>query len=111
METGFAAWKLAKGLYIIPFLFAYTPLLFEGPVHEVLITAVSASLGLLAFTVAMEGHFTRRLFLWERGLVGLATFGLFWPHTTFRILGFLIFGSIYVTQKLAARRGALRTAG
>ena len=111
METGFAAWKLAKGLYIIPFLFAYTPLLFEGPVHEVLITALSATLGLLAFTVAMEGHFARRLFLWERALVGLATIGLLWPHTTFRILGFLMFGSVYLTQKLAARRGALRTAG
>ena len=111
METGFAAWKLAKGLYIIPFLFAYTPLLFEGPLHEVLITAVSATLGLLAFTVAMEGHFTRKLFLWERGLVGLATIGLFWPHTTFRILGFLIFGSIYLVQKLAVRREVLRTAG
>jgi TRAP transporter 4TM/12TM fusion protein len=111
METGFAAWKLAKGLYIIPFLFAYTPLLFEGPVYAVLITAVSASLGLLAFTVAMEGYFTRRLFLWERSLVGLATIGLLWPHTTFRIVGFLIFGSVYLAQKLAARRGALKAAG
>ncbi len=111
METGFAAWKLAKGLYIIPFLFAYTPLLFEGPLHEVLITALSATLGLLAFTVAMEGHFIRKLFLWERGLVGLATIGLFWPHTTFRILGFLILALVYLPQKLAVRREALRITG
>ncbi len=27
MATGFASWKLAKGLYIVPVLFAYTPLL------------------------------------------------------------------------------------
>ena len=111
MDTGLAAWKLAKGLYIIPFLFAYTPLLFEGPVHEVLVTALSASLGFLAFTVVMEGHFARRLFLWERGLAGLATIGLLWPHTTIRIVVFLIFGSVYLAQKLAARRGALRLAG
>jgi TRAP transporter 4TM/12TM fusion protein len=104
MKTGFAAWKLAKGLYIIPFLFAYTPLLFEGPVHEVLFTALSATLGLLAFTITMEGYFLRGLFLWERGLVGLATLGLLWPYTTFRIAGLLILGTMYLLQKLAARR-------
>ncbi|RLB04691.1 MAG: TRAP transporter permease [Deltaproteobacteria bacterium] len=108
METGLAAWKLAKGLYIIPFLFAYTPLLFEGPLHEVLITAISATLGLFAFTVAMEGYLLRKLFFWERGLVVLATIGLLWPHTTFRVLGFLIFGFIYMIQKMAASRHALR---
>ncbi|MFB0507214.1 MAG: TRAP transporter permease [Thermodesulfobacteriota bacterium] len=109
METGIAAWRLAKGLYIIPFLFAYTPLLFEGPVHEVVFTAVSATLGLIAFTVTMQGYFLRKLFLWERGLIGLATLGLLWPHTTFRIVGFLILGSVYLPQKLAARRSAIGT--
>jgi TRAP-type uncharacterized transport system fused permease subunit len=104
MKTGFAAWKLAKGLYIIPFLFAYTPLLFEGPIHEVLFTAVSATLGLLAFTITMEGYFLRGLFLWERGLMGLATLGLLWPYTAFRIAGLLILGAMYLAQKLAARR-------
>ncbi|MBW2039985.1 MAG: TRAP transporter permease [Deltaproteobacteria bacterium] len=111
METGFAAWKLAKGLYIIPFLFAYTPLLFEGPVYEVLMTATSATLGLLAFTVVMEGYFLRRLFIWERGLIGLATIGLLWPDTTLRVVGFLILAAIYLAQKLAARRQALTPAG
>jgi TRAP-type uncharacterized transport system fused permease subunit len=27
MKTGFAAWKVAKGLYLVPLLFAYTPFL------------------------------------------------------------------------------------
>ncbi|RLA97877.1 MAG: TRAP transporter permease [Deltaproteobacteria bacterium] len=104
METGLAAWKLAKGLYIIPFLFAYTPLLFEGPVSEVLITAASATLGLLAFTVTTEGFFLRRLFPWERILVGVATLGLLWPDMRWRLLGLLIFGSLYLYQKVEKRR-------
>jgi len=104
METGLAAWRLAKGLYIIPLLFAYTPLLFEGPVHEVLITAVSATLGLFGFTATAEGYLLRRLHFWERGLVGLSTLGLLWPNMTYRILGFLVFASIYFAQKWAARR-------
>ncbi len=104
METGLAAWKLAKGLYIIPFLFAYTPLLFEGPVSEVLITAASATLGLLAFTVTTEGFFLRRLFPWERILVGVATLGLLWPDMRWRVLGLLIFGSLYLYQKVEKRK-------
>jgi len=104
METGFAAWRLAKGLYIIPLLFAYTPLLFEGPAHEVLITAVSATLGLFAFTATTEGYLLRRLHFWERGLIGLSTIGLLWPNMIYRILGFLVLGSIYFAQKWAARR-------
>jgi TRAP-type uncharacterized transport system fused permease subunit len=111
MQTGIAAWKLAKGLYIIPFLFAYTPILFEGPVYEVLITAVSATLGLLAFTVTMEGFLLRGLFPWERILVGLASVGLLWPDTTFRIVGFAIFGGIYLSQKLAGRRLSPKPSG
>jgi TRAP transporter 4TM/12TM fusion protein len=111
METGLAAWRLAKGLYIIPFLFAYTPLLFEGPVQEVIVTAVSATLGLMAFTATMQGYFLRKLFLWERGLLGVATLGMLWPTTPFRIVGFLILGSIYAAQKLAARRAALGPSG
>lgn len=105
METGFAAWKLAKGLYIIPFLFAYTPILFEGPVHAVLITAVSATLGLLAFTVSMEGFFLRRLAIWERGIIVLATIGLLLPWTTPRLIGFIFLASIYMFQKLGKDRG------
>ncbi|MBN1254804.1 MAG: TRAP transporter permease [Deltaproteobacteria bacterium] len=104
METGFAAWRLAKGLYIIPLLFAYTPLLFEGPVYEVILTAISSTLGLFAFTVTTEGYMLRELHFWERGLIGLSTLGLLWPNMTYRILGFLILGSIYFAQKWAARR-------
>jgi TRAP transporter 4TM/12TM fusion protein len=111
METGFAAWRLAKGIYIIPFLFAYTPLLFEGPVYQVLATAVSATLGLMAFTATMQGYFLRKLFLWERGLLGLATLGLLWPHMPFRIVGLLILAALYLPQKLTARREVSLTTG
>ena len=104
METGIAAWKLAKGLYIIPFLFAYTPLLFEGPLLEVVAVAVSATLGLLSFTVFMEGFFLRGLYIWERGLVGLSVLGLFWPNNFFRFIGFMVFLALYLQQKLILKK-------
>lgn len=60
MATGVAAWKIAKGLYIIPFLFAYTPIL-SGDVWQACIIALFAVFGLLALAAALEGYFEEAL--------------------------------------------------
>ena len=104
MQTGFTAWKLAKGLYIIPFLFAYTPLLFEGPVVDVIITAVSGLIGLFGFTVFWEGYLLRKINLLERAIIGLATAFLFWPDHRIKGLGLLIVGVMYVMQRRGLKR-------
>lgn len=78
MATGFTSWKVAKSLYIIPLLFAYTPLL-TGNWAQVLETAAFALLGLYAFTVAMQGWMWTRLAVWERLLSVLLSLGLLWP--------------------------------
>lgn len=104
MQTGFASWKLAKGLYIIPFLFAYTPLLFEGPVIEVIITALSGLIGLFGFTVCWEGYLLRKMNIGERAITVLATVFLFWPENIFKGLGFIILASIYILQRVSLKK-------
>jgi len=108
MQTGFEAWKLAKGLYIIPLLFAYTPLLFTGGIWEIMVVAITATAGLFAFTICLEGYFVKELKIWERFLAGVATLALFWPNNFSRIIGILLFLSIlllsykgYIRQKLS----------
>jgi len=108
MRTGFASWKLAKGLYIIPFLFAYTPILFEGPVIEVIITAVSGLIGLFGFTVCWEGYLLRRMNIGERAITVLATVFLFWPDNLIKGLGFIILAAIYLFQRVSIKRQAQR---
>jgi TRAP-type uncharacterized transport system fused permease subunit len=54
MATGLTAWKLAKGLYTIPLLFAYTPLI-SGSWAEALEVAVFALIGLYALCAVLEG--------------------------------------------------------
>ena len=104
MQTGFTSWKLAKGLYIIPFLFAYTPLLFEGPVIEVIITALSGLIGLFGFTVCWEGYLLRKMNIGERAITVLATVFLFWPENLFKGVGFIILASIYLFQRVSLKR-------
>jgi len=104
MQTGFTSWKLAKGLYIIPFLFAYTPLLFEGPVTEVIITAVSALIGLFGFTITWEGYLLRNMNVGERAITGLATVFLFWPDNLVKGLGFIIMVAMYLFHRMSLKR-------
>jgi TRAP transporter 4TM/12TM fusion protein len=104
MQTGFTSWKLAKGLYIIPFLFAYTPLLFEGPVMEVGIIAVTGLIGLFGFTVFWEGYLLRGLNIGERAIVLLGTVLIFWPDHLYKVAGFVIILVIYLLQRLSVRK-------
>jgi len=60
MITGFYSWKLAKGLYIVPLLFAYTPMLGGSWVDDITIFSF-AFLGLYAFAGAFQGHLENKL--------------------------------------------------
>ena len=80
MKTGFASWKIAKGLYIIPIVMAYRPLLGNGTTTEVVMTMFFTTIGLIAFTSAMERFLFKRLNLIETGLMAASALALFWPN-------------------------------
>lgn len=54
MATGFASWKLAKGLYIVPVLFAYTPFL-SGDWPVMIRIFGFAVIGVYAVSAALQG--------------------------------------------------------
>ncbi len=92
MQTAFTSWKLAKGLYIIPLVMAYRPLLGIGETYSlmhwsVVITMVTTSLGLVAFAAAIERYFFRPATLWETALFVVAAAGLFWPGLWLDLVG------------------------
>ena len=78
MSTGFASWKLAKGLYILPVLFAYTGLI-SGTWGERFIVFGFALVGLFAFTVFTTKYFFRPLGIVEWILLIPCAHLLFWP--------------------------------
>ena len=86
-KTGLAAWKYAKGMYLIPFLMAYTPLLLNGPPAEVAWAIGAGSLGLVAFAVFLEGYLVRPVTWLERALLAVATVGLLTPQRWLDYLG------------------------
>jgi TRAP transporter 4TM/12TM fusion protein len=104
MRTAFTSWKLAKGLYIIPLIMAYRPLLGMGENYELLhwgvvFAMVTTTLGLVAFTSALERYFIRRATWLETGLFTVGAAGLFWPQAWGDLLGFIAFMSAIALQK------------
>jgi len=78
MVTGFQSWKLAKGLYIVPLLFAYTPFIGGSWVDDFMIFFF-ALFGLYAFAVALEGFMEMRIGFFVRLLTLGCAGALLWP--------------------------------
>ena len=78
MSTGLMAWKVAKGLYIVPLLFAYTPFL-AGDMATSVEIFLFGTVGIYALTAAIEGHAESRLAWPWRVMMAVAGVGLLWP--------------------------------
>ena len=80
MATGLASWKLAKGLYIVPVLFAYTPLL-SGDWGAALTVTGFAVFGIYALAAGMQGCMERPLNLALRVVALAAGVACLWPFS------------------------------
>jgi TRAP transporter 4TM/12TM fusion protein len=78
METGFQSWKLAKGLYVVPLLFAYTPFIGGSFIDDFTIFFF-ALFGLYAFAAGIEGFMEARLDLFTRFLSLGCAVAMLWP--------------------------------
>ncbi len=78
MSTGLTAWRIAKGLYIIPILFAYTPLL-SGDWLVASHIALFGSVGIYGLASAFEGHGEAPVGLLFRCVLAVAGTVALWP--------------------------------
>ena len=87
METGFQSWKIAKGLYIVPLMFAYTPLI-SGDWLQITQIGIFALFGIYAINAIIQLYAEGPL-TWFTGLLMVAgAIGAFWPlHLTANFVG------------------------
>ncbi|SFO86993.1 TRAP transporter permease [Enterovibrio norvegicus] len=100
MLTGMTAWKIAKGLYLVPILIAYTQLI-SWNISDVLLVGVFAIVGTYAMIGAMEGYLEGPLNIALR-LVLLGTCVLLlWPSLPIglRLLACGIFAAIFIYSR------------
>ena len=101
MATGLASWKLAKGLYILPVLFAFTGLI-SGTWGERFVVFGFALFGLFAFAVFTTKYFFRPLSTVEWILLIPCVHFLFWPKPLWiNFVGLALFAGIGVHNKFS----------
>lgn len=106
LRTAFTSWKLAKGIYIIPIIMAYRPLLMNGEPFDVFMTMLTTMVGLIAFAACLDRYlFDHATWLEVLLLLGAAV-GLFWPEGWVDLVGLLLF--VVVLIKQWPRRAAMR---
>ena len=98
MKTAFTSWKLAKGLYIIPIIMVYHPLLLNGTTAEVLLTIVLSTLAIIAFVVCLERYFLTALSWPETVLQAIAAVMLIWADRTVNYIGIALFLTLVIFQ-------------
>lgn len=105
MATGVEAWKIAKGLYIVPLMFAYTPMI-GAPLPDLLRIGGFALFGIYAFNVLLQRYAEGPLRVWHYPLLLLAMAGTFYPlHWAANIVGAVLVVLIIRQSKQAGRDG------
>ena len=100
MRTGLTSWKVAKGLYLVPVLFAFTPLI-TGSWTERLTVFGFACLGLYALAGILQWHLESKLNALTGALLLASAFLLMW--TPLGIVAHVI-GAIVVIGIVAWQR-------
>jgi TRAP-type uncharacterized transport system fused permease subunit len=110
LRTGNTAFRLASAKALVPFVFAYAPVMLivagEFAWWPFLTTTLGCALGVMCLGVALTGHLSGPLRLWERLLTGAAALLLVAPGVTSGAIGILLLAPIAWRQLQAARIAA-----
>lgn len=101
-KTGWTAFKFAKLLYVMPLLFAFTPILIEvgGTVDAHVISSwVAATLGTIAFGAVTIGFLQRRTTLPEWLLLAGATFLCYMTPIWTDLVGVAMVAALWMIQR------------
>ena len=105
MKTGYTSMKLGIVAFIVPLMFVYEPaLLWQGSLPTVAQASVTAVIGIIGLSAAMEGWMLRSCAPWERLVLLAGGLCLFYPGSITDILGIAGMGGIAIRQYLHNRR-------
>jgi TRAP transporter 4TM/12TM fusion protein len=100
VKTAFIACRLGLAGFVIPYMFYYSPtLLLQGTVPDIIQNSVTAFLGVIALSSGIIGFLRRPLSWFESVLMIIAGAMFIDPGTLTDIMGALIFGYMYFSQR------------
>ena len=110
MKTGINATKLAIAAFVVPYIFAYSPImLFVGEnitAWAVIQTSLSALVGLFGIAAALNGYLSKPLNPLFRLLLIAGGLSMMIPGTLTDLIGLAVIAAVTVFQKLTAKKTA-----
>lgn len=104
MGTAWQAWLLARGLYIVPFLMAYSPLI-DGPWQAAVPVVITALIGIYGLCAGFAGYLRRRTTVPERLLLLVGGGLLIAPGMLSNVIGLALLVAVYVLQRAFPQAG------
>ncbi|WP_102349039.1 TRAP transporter permease [Bacillus sp. Marseille-P3661] len=99
MKTGFVAVRLAAVAFIVPFMFVYGPaLIMQGSVTSIILSTISAIIGVYSLAVALEGYLKQRIKFYSRLLLLVGAFLLIHVGVVTDAIGVCIVGLILLFE-------------
>ena len=113
MKTAFNATRLAIAAFIVPYIFAFSPvMLFEFKagtstamiVLQVIQICITSLLGIFGVAAALNGFLFRQMNPIFRVLMALGGLGMMYPGAVSDVIGLVVVGGIYAYQFFAAKK-------
>ena len=113
MKTAFNATRLAIAAFIVPYIFAFSPvMLFEFKagtstamiVLQVIQICITSLLGIFGVAAALNGFLFRQMNPLFRVLMALGGLGMMIPGAVSDVIGLVVVGGIYAYQFFAAKK-------
>lgn len=98
-KTGWACFKFAKLLYIMPLLFAYTHILFNGTLLQNVLSIGTAMVGTVIFSILTMGYFMRKTYWYESILLAVAALLAYTYNIWTFITALALAATVFVLQK------------
>jgi len=98
-KAAWAAFRTAKGMYVVPLMFGFTPILMLGKPWPLIETFVAAVIGFLALAAVIVGFLYVKIGILERCLLAIAALMLFWPAWWLHTAGAALFAIIFLSQR------------
>jgi TRAP-type uncharacterized transport system fused permease subunit len=103
-KTTLYAWKYTLPAFLVPFMFILHPsgvgILLQGPILNIIITIITALLGVLALAGGVDSWFLKKANVPERLMLIVAGVALIYPVGWTDLLGIALMGIVFFCQKL-----------
>ncbi|MGI6583625.1 MAG: TRAP transporter permease [bacterium] len=110
-KTGWYSLRMGLSIYYVPIMFIYIPaLLWMGSPIDIIWSSFTALIGVLAFSALSQGYLVAPTKLYDRIILGVASFALVFPGLKTDMIGFGLLVLVVILQRIRNKNAKIQAA-